>query len=94
VTGPLPAVVAAAVAGHRSITIRRAEPGDRVALRRLEGLSDRRLPAVPLLVAVIDGALVAAAPERGGEVVSDPFTVTLDAVELLRLRAEQLQTAA
>ena len=41
-----------------------------------------------------DGELVAAASPAGGEVVSDPFRVTLDVVELLRLRASQLRAAA
>lgn len=93
-TERLPLAVASAVAGHGAITIRRARPADGSALRRLEGLSDRRLPETPLLVAELDGEIVAATPASGGEVVSDPFSVTIDVSELLRLRSRQLLAAA
>ncbi len=49
---------------------------------------------MPLLVVEVDGELVAAAPAAGGDVVSDPFRVTLDVAELLRLRSTQLRAAA
>ena len=49
---------------------------------------------MPLLVVEVDGELVAAAPAAGGDVVSDPFRVTLDVAELLRLRSSQLRAAA
>jgi hypothetical protein len=90
----VPATVASAVGGRSTILIRYALPADGPALARLEGLADRRLPAGPLLVAEADGALVAAAPAAGGEIVSDPFSVTLDVAELLRLRSRQLRAAA
>ena len=90
----LPATVASAVGRRGTIAIRRAEPADGAALARLEGLAERRLPAGPLLVAEVDGELIAAAPEAGGPVVSDPFRVTLDVAELLRLRSSQLRAAA
>ena len=93
-TSRLPATVAAAVGGRRAITIRRGQPADGPALARLEALAERRLPDAPLLVAEVDGELVAAAPEAGGTVVSDPFKVTLDVAELLRLRSSQLRAAA
>ena len=91
----VPAIVASVVSGRHAIVIRHAEPADDEALANLADLSDRRLPAGPLLVAEADGEFVAAIDAtRGREVVSDPFRVTLDVVELLRLRASQLRAAA
>jgi hypothetical protein len=89
----VPATVASAVGGRGSIVIRRAHAGDRPALDRLQALAERRLPDVPLIVAEVDGDLLAAAPTTGGAVVSDPFRVTLDVAELLRLRSSQLRSA-
>jgi hypothetical protein len=90
----VPAAVASAVGRRGSILIRLARPVDGPALDRLQDLADRRLPDEPLLVAEVDGELVAAAPVTGGDVVTDPFRVTLDLVELLRLRSSQLRAAA
>ena len=72
----------------------RALPADGPALERLEQLAERRLAAGPLLLVEVDGELVAAAPASGGHVVADPFRVTLDVEELLRLRSSQLRAAA
>jgi hypothetical protein len=91
----VPAIVASAVSGRCAILIRHAERADDPALANLADLSDRRLPDGPLLVAEADGELIAAIDAiRGRDVVSDPFRVTLDVVELLRLRASQLRAAA
>ena len=91
----VPATVASAVGGRRSILIRYADPADGVSLHRLEELAGRALPeADEILVAEVDGELVAAAPAGGGEIVTDPFRVTLDITELLRLRSSQLRAAA
>lgn len=90
----LPATVASAVGGRGIISIRRALPSDGLALERLEQLAERRLPGVSLLVVEVDGEMVAAAPACGGQVVADPFRVTLDVEELLRLRSSQLRAAA
>ncbi len=90
----VPATVASAVGGRGSIVIRRARAADGPALDRLQALAERRLPDVPLIVAEVDGDLLAAAPTTGGPVISDPFRVTLDVAELLRLRSSQLRSAA
>jgi hypothetical protein len=90
----LPATLASAVGGRGTIVIRRARPADGATLARLEGLSGRSLGTGPILVAEADGELVVAAPAAGGEVVSDPFLVTQDVAELLRLRSRQLRAAA
>ena len=93
-TSRVPATVASAVGGRGSIVIRHARPADAPTLARLEGLAGRSLGNEPILVVEADGELVAAAPAAGGEVVSDPFRVTLDVVELLLLRTSQLRAAA
>ena len=90
----LPATVASAVGGRSRIVIRYACPADGPALARLEGLSGRSLGNEPILVAEADGDIVAALSTDGGDVVSDPFRVTLDVSELLRLRTSQLRAAA
>lgn len=89
-----PTPIATAVAGRGAITIRRARASDQAALRRLAALADRRIPDGEVLVAEVDGEVVAASSTRSEAVVSDPFTVTLDLVELLGLRSQQLRAAA
>jgi hypothetical protein len=90
----VPVAVASAVGGRGTIVIRYALPTDGPALSRLEGLSGRSLGRAPVLVAEADGELVAATPAAGGAMVTDPFRVTLDITELLRLRSSQLRAAA
>lgn len=89
-----PRPIATAVAGRGAITIRRARPADVPALRRLAALADRRVPDGEVLVAEVDGEVVAASSTRTDAVVADPFAVTLDLVELLGLRTQQLRAAA
>ena len=93
-TSRVPATVTSAVAGRGSIVIRLARSADGPSLTRLEGLAGRSLDGDAILVAEADGELVAAVPAAGGDVVSDPFRVTLDVAELLRLRSRQLRAAA
>jgi hypothetical protein len=90
----VPSTVASAVGGRSTIVIRYARPADGPALTRLAALADRRLPDAPFLVGEADGEIIAAIPIGGGDVVGDPFRVTLDVVELLRLRSSQLRAAA
>lgn len=90
----LPAPVASGVRGHRSIVIRPARASDASAIARLALLSARRPPEAPLLVAEVDGEVLAASPVAGGQPVTDPFAVTIDISELLALRAAQLRAAA
>lgn len=93
-TSPLPEAVSTVVGARRAIVIRRAVPDDETAIERLSQLADRRAPSGPLLVAEVDGELIAAAPVAGGRALSDPFRVSLDVVELLELRSHQLRAAA
>lgn len=90
----VPVAVASVVGARGTIVIRFARPSDAEALDRLQDLAGRRLPDLQLLVAEADGELVAAVPAGACDVVSDPFRVTLDIAELLRLRSRQLRAAA
>jgi hypothetical protein len=92
-TDRLPTTIASAVGARDEIALRLAHPADDAAIRRLADLSDRRIPSGRVLVAEVDGEILAAA-DAGGCVVRDPFRVTVDVVELLRLRASQLRAAA
>ena len=90
----LPASLAREVGGRDSITIRSSQVDDAGRLERLAQLAGRPLPGGPLLVAESGHDLVAAISISTGEAVSDPFQVTTDLVELLRLRADQLSQLA
>lgn len=68
-----------------AITVRPYLPDDRRSLERLAALDDRRIPAQPVLLAEVDGRLVAALSERTGEAVADPFEPTAHLVEMLRV---------
>jgi hypothetical protein len=92
-TRRLPATIASAVGARDEIALRLALPADDVAIERLSQLASRRLSAGVVLVAEADGEILAAADPHGC-VISDPFRVTIDVVELLRLRAAQLRAAA
>ena len=90
----VPAALASAVGARGAIMIRLARCDDADAIGRLARLTDRRVPATTLLVAEVDGEVVAAAPVGGGVALTDPFAVTYDVTELLALRATQLRAAA
>lgn len=93
-TARLPRALARQVGGRNEIAIRSARPADAAEIRRLASLVDRAVPADPVLVAESDGSVVAALSTSSEEVVSDPFRVTADLVELLRLRSAQLSDLA
>ena len=92
-TRRLPSTIASAVGAREEIALRLALPADDAALDRLVELSGRPRPAGRVLLAEVDGELLAAA-DADGHVVSDPFRVTMDLTELLRIRAAQLRAAA
>lgn len=77
--------------GERSVTIRRATPADRYAIRRIAERDSRRTPDGDLLVAEVDGVLVAAQPLDGGDAVADPFRRSAGLVRMLEIRAGQLR---
>lgn len=70
-------------------TFRTANRTDSIALDRLAQLDSSVVPAGPLLVAEVDGRIVAALSATDGSVIADPFTYTKDTVALLRRRATQ-----
>lgn len=75
---------------EKDLTIRAATDADRDSLERLAQLDSARLPCQPLLVAEVDGQLRAAYSLRDGRAIANPFTSTLELVEMLKLRAGQL----
>jgi hypothetical protein len=73
------------------VTIRWALPADLQALERVAGLDSKRLPAGPLLVALVDDRVWAAVSTIDGSAIADPFVPSGDLVGLLRTRASQLR---
>lgn len=77
------------------MTIRRARPDDSALLSALAALdSARPLRGDDLLLAEVNGAPIAALDVFTGRSVADPMAPSAQAVDLLRLRAEQLRAAA
>jgi hypothetical protein len=70
-----------------SITIRPAYADDERALRRLATLDSAQLPAMPLLIAEVDGEPRAALSLRDGTSIANPFFPTVHLVDLLALHA-------
>ena len=68
-------------------TIRTATSFDSPALDRLAQLDSSQIPAAPVLIAEVDGSIVAALSASDGSVIADPFVRTADTVSLLRRRA-------
>jgi hypothetical protein len=79
-----------ATAHEGGFTIRCLGGADAAAIRRLAERDTARLPAGPLLGAEVDGHLRAAISTKTGELIADPFHPTTRIVEVLRLRANQL----
>jgi hypothetical protein len=73
------------------VTIRWALPSDLQALERVAELDSKKLPAGPLLVAVVDDQIWAAVSVLDELAVADPFVPSGDLVRLLRTRASQLR---
>jgi hypothetical protein len=80
-------------AEHLAVAIRRAQDADVPLLHDLAELDSSKPLVGPVLVAVVEGRLWAALAFDDGRVVADPFLPTAPAVELLRMRARQLQAA-
>ena len=74
-----------------TLVIRMAGPGDEAALRRLAELEGKPPPNdAQLLVAEVEGEVLAALPLGGGRPLANPFRSTAPLVEMLRLRVAQL----
>lgn len=72
-----------------SLTIRRAGPDDRETITRLSQLDGKRNPSGEVLMALCGGVPIAALAVEDDLAIADPFTLSSEAVELLRLRAAQ-----
>jgi hypothetical protein len=73
-----------------AIVIRHAEAADLPVLARLAALDSAPMVSVNALIAELDGVAVAALDLDDGRVVADPFTPSIDLVDLLKLRARRL----
>ena len=73
------------------IELRLCRVGDDPALEELAALAERPLPVGRLVVAAVDGRIVAALPLAGGQLLTDPFVRTAHLRPLLELRAAQLR---
>jgi hypothetical protein len=81
------------VAANRSVTLRFGSPCDDRALARLAALDSAERLALPVLLAEVDGRVVAALALSDGICIADPFYPTADLLDLLRARAAQLEHA-
>ena len=72
-----------------SITIRRSTELDEADLARLAALDEQPVPTGDSLLAYVGDELRAAVPLKGCGALADPFHLTADVIELLRLRARQ-----
>ncbi len=72
------------------VTLRLGSAADENALARLSALDSSAAPAGPVLLAEVDGQLLAALGLSDGTAVADPFHRTADLIDLLRARARQL----
>jgi hypothetical protein len=70
-----------------SLTIRHATAADEADLTRLAALDSSRVPSGELLVAELDGSLVAALSLDTGAAIADPFEHTAAIVDSLRAQA-------
>src|SRR4051812_4945855 len=80
-----------AVADGPAVLIRRASAADEPAIERLSALDEHVLPRGERLIGELGGRIVAALDVRSGDAVADPFVPTAGIVELLGLRAAQVQ---
>jgi hypothetical protein len=76
------------------VTLRLSSRADNPQLTQLAGLDSTKPLAQPILLAELDGAIVAARSLSTGAGAADPFHRTLGLIELLRVRACQLALAA
>jgi hypothetical protein len=72
-----------------SLTIRHANGADATALARLAALDSSRVPNGELLIAELDGRLVAALSIDTGASIADPFEHTATIVDSLRARSQR-----
>jgi len=76
------------------IVIRIAIAGDRGSLERLAELDSTEALIGAALIGESGGRAVAALSLNDGKVIADPFVASTEILELLRVRADQLNRAA
>jgi hypothetical protein len=76
-------------ASQSSVSIRRASPDDAADVRWVAERDTRPVPPAPLLVAEVEGRVLAARSLMTGESVADPFRPTAQLTDMLALRAQQ-----
>ena len=74
----------------QNITVRHSVASDLSELARLAAWDSASPPRGPALIAEADSRMLAALPLGSGRPIADPFEPTAAILELLRLRAEQL----
>jgi len=79
--------------GVEAVIIRRAQDADTSTLAGLAALDSAEPLTGSVLVALSQGRPWAALSLDDGRVIADPFFRTAGAVDLLRLRAEQIRAA-
>ena len=72
------------------VTLRLATAEDAGRVRILAQLDSSPAPSGAVLIAEIDGRLLAALPLDGGAPIADPFRRSAGVVQLLRMRAAQI----
>ena len=75
------------------VTLRPATDDDAAAIARLAELDSANVPTGELLLAIVDGAPLAALSLDTGAVVADPFSRTLELVRMLHERAARISHA-
>ncbi len=73
-----------------TVAMRMAEKDEGHLVRHLAALDDAPTLEGPVLLALLDGEPVAAISLLDRRVIANPFMLTRDLVELLRLRAEHV----
>jgi hypothetical protein len=77
-----------------TVVIRAARPGDALPLARLAALDSAAVPAGDVVLAEIEGEIVAAVSVDGAARIADPFRRTADVLALLDLRVAALRPSA
>jgi hypothetical protein len=80
---------ASAVAPREDVVLRRSTAQDTAALACLAQLDGAPRPVGAVLVAELDGEIVAAVPVEGGRAIADPFRPTAELVALLNTRTRK-----
>ena len=75
------------------VALRLCSVHDDAALEQLAVLEGRAVPSGRLVLAEVNGTIVAALPLDGGAPLADPFRPTAHLLPLLRMRASQLEQA-